>query len=173
MRNHRLTIMTGVLVSASVLGVVPALIVPATLVIIPGMVAATILGVRAWRPPVSTPWHLLAASAVVALVCAVVSEGFAEGSALSELEPLPWYIVAGAALVAFYRARRGGHDRILLVDAAIVWMSVGLLSYAVFVSPVLDQDLSAVSRAARGIFPALYAVLVFLVLSLGFGGAWR
>ncbi len=173
MKNRAVTTTTGVLLGAAVVGLVPALTPMATLVVVLSMVAATIIGVRTWRPPVATPWHLLGASAVVALVCALVAANFTEGSAPAELEPLPQYFVAGAALVAFYRARRGERDPILLVDAGIVGMSVGLLSYAVFVSPVLDQDLSAVTRAARATYPALDAVLLFLVVRIGFGGGWR
>ena len=165
--------LTAVLIGAAVLGLVPALTPLATLVVVFAMVAATIVGVRTWRPPVSKPWHLLGASAVVALVCALVAGAFDEGSAPAELEALPQYFVAGAALISFSRARRGRHDRIFLVDAGIVGMSVALLSYAVFVSPVLDQDLSAVTRATRAAYPALDAVLLFFVVRLGFGGAWR
>jgi diguanylate cyclase (GGDEF)-like protein len=173
MKNRAVTTMTSVLVGASVLGLVPALTTLATLVVVPSMVAATIIGVRRWRPPDPTPWHLLGASAAVALLCALVAANFTEGSAPAELEPLPQYFVAGAALIIFNRARWGGTDRSLLVDASIVGMAVGLLSYAIFVSPVLDQDLSAVTRATRATYPALDAVLLFLVVRLGFAGAWR
>jgi diguanylate cyclase (GGDEF)-like protein len=165
--------MTGVLLGAAVVGLVPAVTALATLIVVLCMVAATIIGVRTWRPPEPRPWHLLGASAVVALFCALVAANFPEGSAAAELEPLPQYFVAGAALIAFHRARRSGGERTLLVDAGIVGMSVGLLSYALFVSPVLDQDLSAVTRATRASYPALDAVLLFLVVRLGFGGAWR
>src|SRR5215218_1652830 len=110
MKNRAVTTMTGVLLGATVVGLVPALTPLATLIVVLSMVAATRIGVRTWRPPVATPWHLLGASAVVALVCALVAANFTEGSAPAELEPLPQYFVAGAALVAFDRARRGGRD---------------------------------------------------------------
>ncbi|HVL05756.1 MAG TPA: EAL domain-containing protein [Acidimicrobiales bacterium] len=165
--------MTWLLAGAAVVGLVPALTPVATLVVVPAMIAATFIGVRAWWPPAVLPWRLLAATAAVALAGAVVTLSLEEGSVPGELAPLPQYLVAGAALVAFDRARRVEKDRSLLVDGAIVGVAAGLVAFAVFVVPVLDRDLAPMAKTMRATYPALDAVLLFLVTRLGFGGAWR
>jgi len=165
--------LAGTLVAAALLGLVPALIVPASLVVLPAMIAATFLGVRVWRPPAGRPWHLLGVAAIAALVTALVGSGFPDGSVPAELAPLPQYLLAAAALISFDRARRGAVGRDGVADAAIVGVSAGLLAFALFVGPILGQDFTLVARITRALYPALDAVLVFLVARLGFGGAGR
>jgi diguanylate cyclase (GGDEF)-like protein len=165
--------LTGVLVLATVVGLVPALTPLATLVVVPAMAASVLVGVHVWRPAARLPWQLLAAWAGVGLLGAVVAAFFPDGSVPGELVPLPQYLVAGAALLALDRARRGRVPRSLLGDAAIVGVSAGLVAFAAFVTPVLHEDFTPVARAMRATYPALDAVLLFLVARLGFDGAWR
>jgi diguanylate cyclase len=162
-----------VLLVAAVAGLVPVLTPLATLVAVPAMIAATLVGIRMWRPPVAGPWKLLALSAVAALAGAAVAATVPEGSAPAELVPLPQYLIAGTALVLLDRTRRGGGERTVLVDAAIVGVAAGLVAFAVFVSPILDQDYTAISRTMRATYPALDAVLIFLLARLWCTGAWR
>jgi diguanylate cyclase len=172
-RRGPAAVLAGVLLAAAVAGLVPALTPLATLVAVPAMIAATLVGIRVWRPPVPGPWKLLALSAVAALVGAGVAAAFPDGSAPAELVPLPQYLIAGSALVLFDRTRRGGGERTVLVDGAIVGVAAGLVAFAAFVSPILDQDSTAISRTMRATYPALDAVLIFLLARLWCTGAWR
>lgn len=173
MNNRAVATLTVILAGAGFIGLVPALTPVATLVVVPSMIAATVVGVRAWWPPATLPWRLLGISAAVALVGALVAANFEDGSVAGELVPLPHYLLAGAALIAFDRARRVGKDRSVFVDAGIVGVATGLVAFAVFVAPVLDQDLAPVAKTMRATYPALDAVLLFLVARLGLGGAWH
>ena len=173
MDNRAVTALTGILVVGAVVGLVPALTPLATLVVVVSMIAATVIGVRAWWPPATLPWRLLGISAAVALLGALVAANFEDGSVPGELVPLPQYLLAGAALIAFDRARRVGKDGSVFVDAGIVGVAAGLVAFAVFVAPVLDRDLAPLAKTMRATYPALDVVLLFLVTRLGFGGAWR
>lgn len=173
MNNRAVPTLTAILAGAAVVGLVPALTTLATLVVIPSMIAATVIGVRVRWPPVTLPWRLLGISAAVALVGALVAANFEDGSVPRELVPLPQYLLAGAALLVFDRARRVYGDRSVFVDAGIVGVATGLVAFAVFVVPVLGRDLAPVAKTMRAMYPALDVVLLFLVIRLGFGGAWR
>jgi len=166
-------ILSGVLIVTAAAGLVPALFVAATLLVLPTMIVATLVGVRVWRPAARLPWYLLAATAGAALLGAILSAPFPNGSVPAELHPLPQYLLAGAALVLLDRARGRGLSRSLVEDAAIVGVSAGLVAFACLVAPVLGKDFTPVARVTRAVYPALDAVLVFLVARLGFGGAWR
>ena len=173
MKNRAVTALTGLLAGAALVGLVPALTPLATLIVVPAMIAATVVGVRAWWPPATLPWRLLGLAAAVALAGALVAANFEDGSVPGELVPLPQYLLAVAALIAFDRARRVTTDRSVFVDAGIVGVATALVAFAVFVVPVLDRDLAPVAKTMRATYPALDAVLLFLVTRLGFGGAWR
>src|SRR3954453_6788779 len=75
-------VLAGVLVVFAAAGMAPSLFVPATLVVLPLMVVATVGGVRVWRPPARLPWYLLAATAGAALLGAILSAPLPDGSVL-------------------------------------------------------------------------------------------
>ena len=143
-------------------------------------VAAVVLGTRRWHPHRPAGWYLFC----FGLLLTVMGEVYWDYSALVLHEdPFPspadslylaGYPAMAAGLVFMIRARApAGHDRAGLVDAAIVAIGVGVLSWVFLIDPyVSDASVPLLERAISVAYPLgdLLLVVVATRLLVGEGG---
>jgi two-component system, cell cycle response regulator len=140
--------------------------------------AAILVGVRRHRPPQRRPWYLLAASQ---LIYASADATFyvahdvlhqQQFPALADLLYLSHYptLVAGLLLLVRQRTPRG--DRASLIDASVIALGAGLLSWLFLISPLAsDANHSTLAKVASVAYPAadllVFAVAVRLLVGPG------
>ncbi len=171
------------IVMAVVYFVIPA--APADLVVWPiigwSSVVAILVGVAFNHPHLRLPWFLFAAGVALQVV----------GDALYSIDvhvrhavvPFPSYIdlayvgtyplvIAGVALIV--RHRTSGRDRSSLIDAGIITVSAGLLSWVLLIAPyVRSVDLVLPERLISIAYPIGDIVLFASVARLAVGGGHR
>jgi diguanylate cyclase (GGDEF)-like protein len=140
--------------------------------------AAIVVGVRRNRPARGAPWYWMA----VGQLCWVAGDAlYAWYTDVEHISPFPspadaLYLVAyplfAVGFVLLIRARRRGLDVAGLIDAGIVTIGVGLLSWVVLAGPIVRAaDESLPARMIGVAYPAadilLLAFLVRLMLGSG------
>jgi signal transduction histidine kinase len=126
-----------------------------------GMVTAMVVGARMWRPSRPQAWYLLAAGQL----------SFTVGDAISYFHEwvlgveMPYPSVADAFYLVFYpllaagllllvRGRAPGRDTASLIDATIITVGVGMLSWVFLIGPYVRlPDLSVPARLVSIAYP--------------------
>jgi diguanylate cyclase len=143
-------------------------------------VAALVVGVRRQRLEPAGPWWLIAAGLALSITGDLIWYGY---SLLLHSEPFPSladlvYLLAYPAhafgLAWLIRLRHGDTDRAAAIDAAIVTVGAGVLSWVYLVTPAAaDSSLPLLARLIAGAYPVadLLIVAVFVRLLFTPGGA--
>jgi diguanylate cyclase (GGDEF)-like protein len=112
-------------------------------------VAATVVGVRKWRPDPAWPWLVVLAALLLFLVSGflrvqleTLGDLTADRSLLPDLIALPGYVVLGAGVLALVHARNRGHERDLdaVLDATLAALAALALAWVYLIGPALAQE---------------------------------
>jgi diguanylate cyclase (GGDEF)-like protein/PAS domain S-box-containing protein len=142
-------------------------------------VVATVVGVAINRPRSRLPWYLVALAGLFAIGADSVYAVYAEQS---ERTPFPSsgdflsltsYIILAAALLLMIRRQAPGRDWPSLVDAGIVTVGVGLVSWTFIMEPQLSPDSSALQTSVALAFPVLDVLLVSVAARMMLGSGSR
>jgi diguanylate cyclase (GGDEF)-like protein/PAS domain S-box-containing protein len=144
-------------------------------------VLATAAGIRSNRPRRRLPWYLVAAG-TAAFISGDIAYDLLTGvfglgnpfPSVADVLYLITYPLFAAGLLLMVRARSGRSDMAALVDALIVTVGLGLLSWVFLVKPYVEDDsLSWLEKAVSVAYPLgdvlLLAVLVRLLVGAGAG----
>ncbi|MEP7053849.1 MAG: EAL domain-containing protein [Actinomycetota bacterium] len=137
-------------------------------------VASLMMAPRFNRPNTRLPWRLLAVTAVLFLVGAVLRASLADAAGhLTSLWPdaftLGGYACIGSALVMFLRHRRGHGDAGSRSDAVVVGVGAILLAWSFLVVPTLGADGAGTAlRVVSSLYPPIDALLLFVVAQIAF-----
>jgi len=143
-------------------------------------IAAILTGVRRYRPELSRGWLLIAAGFSVFLV----------GDALWTIyeiegrDPFPspadafylagYPLLAAGLVVAIARRAQQGRDRRALIDAALVTVTVALVSWVYIIQPALgDDDLSAFETVVTIAYPIGDLLLLAVAGRFVMGTRWN
>jgi two-component system cell cycle response regulator len=141
-------------------------------------------GIAVNRPPGRLPWLILAAAQGMysigdtlyfVLHTVLHRDGYPD---LADVFYLAQYPLICLALVVFIRRRTPGRDTVTLIDAAVLAVAGGLLSWVYVISPLAGSDDSTLAGAVSLGYPTmdLLVLAVALRLVLGVGtrpGAYR
>jgi diguanylate cyclase (GGDEF)-like protein/PAS domain S-box-containing protein len=126
-------------------------------------VAAVVAGVRRYRPSCPTAWYLFAAGQLAFTVGDMIF--YVHEYLLRQEPPFPsvadvFYLATNPCLIVglllLVKRRTPGRDRASLVDALIVAVSMGLLSWEFLMVPYLrDPDLSLLQRVTSLAYPTM------------------
>jgi len=137
---------------------------------VPGMLAvvAVLAGIRLHRPPKRAPWVLLAAGLLLTSTgdwtWVILERGFG-------IEPFPsvadaFYLagigLTGAAIVWLVRGRIPDGDRAGVLDALIVAVGAGLVSWIFLMAPIVADASATLAETA---FALAYPLLDLLILA--------
>jgi two-component system, cell cycle response regulator len=141
---------------------------------------AILAGVQQHRPPQRRPWYLLAVSQFVyasADATFYVSHDVLhqrQFPALADLLYLSHYPILMAGLLLLVRQRTPTEDRASLIDAAVIALAAGLLSWLFLIGPLAlgsDAQLSILGKVASVAYPVadllVFAVAARLLLGPG------
>jgi diguanylate cyclase (GGDEF)-like protein len=130
---------------------------------------AVLAGVRVNKPAGRLPWLVLAAAQGMFSIGAAI--GFVGYTALADVFSLARYPLIGWALVIFVRRRTPGRDTITLIDAAVVAVAGGLVSWVYVISGLARDDGSPLAGVVAVAYPMmdLLVLAVALHLMLGVG----
>ncbi|GAA2541164.1 hypothetical protein GCM10010435_05770 [Winogradskya consettensis] len=84
---------------------------------------------------------------------------------------LPAYLLEGYAFGTMLQRRRAADDDPARVDAVLVGLAAGFMSWTYLMAPSIDQDGLPPLRVANAFFPIIDVVLVVLVAQLALSGA--
>jgi PAS domain S-box-containing protein len=143
--------------------------------------AALVIGVRLYRPPRRLPWYLLAAGQTLS---ALGNFSYDYDSLIRHISPpfpglsdalyLIAYPVMASGLLLLVRSRSRGRDRASLVDATIVAVGLGMLSWVFLMMPyATDPTLSLQEKLVSIAYPLMDIFLLFVVVRLVVGGGQR
>ena len=142
-------------------------------------VAATALGVRAYRPGRVLPWWLLASG----LLSKVAGDLLHSGGQAHGVRPFPapadifdlgCDLLLAAGLVLLVRARQPGRGRAGLLDGLIVATAATLLAWVFLVAPELrDPGLDLATRVVSVAWTLADVLLLGAAASLALGGGTR
>jgi two-component system, cell cycle response regulator len=140
-------------------------------------VVAILIGVRRHRPVPRTPWYLLAASQLVYAAADTTfyishALGQTRFPAVADVLYLSHYPILMAGLLLLVRQRTPGGHRPSLIDASIVALGAGLLSWVFLIGPYAAvRDLTSLSKAVSAAYPVadllVFAVAVRLLVGPG------
>jgi diguanylate cyclase (GGDEF)-like protein len=141
-------------------------------------VLAMLVGVRRHQPPQRTPWYLLATSQFIyasADATFYVAHDVLHQErfpALADLLYLSHYPILMAALLLLVRQRTPRGDRTSLIDASVIALGAGLLSWLFLIGPLTsDANHSTLVKLALVAYPAadllVFAVAVRLLVGPG------
>ena len=124
-------------------------------------VLAILIGVRTNHPEVPLAWYLLAGGVgaqivgdVLYSVSGLVNSSDALFISSVDIMHLTMYPLVVAALVLLVRHRTAGRDYAGIIDAAIITMGVGLLSWVLLIAPYVRlDDLGAFERFTAIAYP--------------------
>jgi two-component system cell cycle response regulator len=141
---------------------------------------AMLAGVARHRPAHRAPWYLLAAATVaytVGLALFYIHHWVlhdASFPAPADLFYLVFYLLVSAALVLFVRRRTPGWDLVGTVDAGILVVSAGLLSWVFLISPsAYAADVPMLTRVVSAAYPMLDLLMLAVVVRLMLGAGVR
>ena len=142
-------------------------------------VAAMAIGVRLHRPDVRRAWYFLAAGLAMFVLgdFLYAYRSFAQHQAVPfpsyvDIAYLAMYPLLIAGLVLLVRKRTPGRDLASVLDACIITVGIGLVSWVLLIVPYFrSQDMSVLARLTSITYPlgdiALLAVAVRLVVGSG------
>jgi two-component system cell cycle response regulator len=139
---------------------------------------AILVGVHRHRPPRRTPWYLLAASQFVYASADATFYtmhdllGHQQFPAPADLLYLAHYPILTAGVLLLVRQRTPRGDRASLIDASIIALGAGLLSWLFLIGPYAsDARLSVLVKLASVAYPVadllVFAVAVRLLVGPG------
>ncbi|WIM98311.1 GGDEF domain-containing protein [Actinoplanes oblitus] len=137
-------------------------------------------GIRLHRPARPGGWLILALGQATYTAADVVYD-FDVWSTGAMAEPTPGdllylssYLLTGAAVLTFIRRRTPGWDFATAVDAIVVALSSGLLTWEFLVEPVAqDSALPLAAKLTEAAYPVLDLMLLFLAVGLVLGSGTR
>jgi signal transduction histidine kinase len=141
-----------------------------------GMVVAVVVGTRRWRPARPMAWYLIAAGQLLFSIGDVYS--FYHEWVLKTELPFPsvadgfylvFYPMLAAGLLLLVRGRAPGRDAASLIDATIITIGIGLLSWVFLIGPYVRlPDLSLPQRLVSIAYPLGDLLLLAVAVRL-----WR
>ena len=144
-------------------------------------VATVLVGVARYRPRPALPWLVLGAALLVEVVADLVYQAL--GGSIGGNGPFPsaadaiylsFYPIAIGALLGFVRRDAPEYRRGTLLDALIVAVGIGALSWGVFSVPSSTQpDLPTLTRTILTAYLVLDPLLFGLALQLPLAGRLR
>ncbi|BCJ45641.1 hypothetical protein GCM10010168_59380 [Actinoplanes ianthinogenes] len=145
-----------------------------------GVPIMILAGMRLHRPARPTGWYLLALGQATYAAADVVYS-FDVWSTGNMAEPTPGdvlylcsYLFTGAAVLIFIRRRTPGWDFATAVDALVIALSAGLLTWEFLVEPVAqDSTLPLAAKLTEVSYPVLDLMLLILAVRLLFGSGAR
>jgi len=144
------------------------------------VVVAILVGVRRHRPELAGPWYVLAAARAVYVVGDLIFYGNAlvfgdpRFPSLADLFYLGQYPLFTVGLLLLIRRRSPGRDRPSLLDALIITIGFGLLSWVFLLNPYVDAPgLSQVVKAVSIAFPLSDLLVLAVAVRLAVGGGTR
>ena len=143
-------------------------------------VAAVLLGVRRWRPRLPAGWYLFCSGLLLTVVGEIAWDyyelvlGQDPFPSLADAFYLSGYPFMAVGLVFMIRARAPGHDRAGLIDATIVAIGAGVLSWVFLIDPyVNDASVPLLERAISMAYPLGDLLLVAVAARLLVGEGTR
>ena len=142
---------------------------------------AIVAGVRHWRPERPLSWYFLALGQALTLAGELVYDWY--DLVLHQDVPLPSladagfligyvFLISGVIMVA--RSFSQVRERGAVLDATIVATGIGLLWWVFVVQPTLaDTSGSVATQLITLAYPLMDALLLFVILRLGFSGGLR
>jgi two-component system cell cycle response regulator len=141
---------------------------------------AMLVGVARHRPAHRAPWYLLTAATVaytVGLALFYIHHSVlhdASFPALADPFYLAFYLLVSAALVLFVRRRTPGWDLVGTVDAGILVVGAGLLSWVFLISPsAYAADVPMLTRVVSAAYPMLDLLMLAVAARLMLGAGVR
>jgi diguanylate cyclase (GGDEF)-like protein/PAS domain S-box-containing protein len=142
-----------------------------------GALVALVVGVWASRPAGAMVWWVLAAGEGLSVAAGVVWYLYPSltGAVLSfpsvaDALYLSAYAVYALALGLMVRGRGGGRDWVELLDAAIIAVGAGVLSWVFLIAPNLrDSTLPLLARGVSVAYPLLDVLLLAMAARLAIG----
>ncbi len=138
-------------------------------------VAAIAWGVLRWRPRERAAWWLLAAGQLLFTVADVVLIVYDDvlhatpSPSVADLLYLAGYPVVALGLLRLVRLQPGAVDRAGLLDAAVLTVALGLVSWVALAHPLLVSDERLLVRVVSAAYPLadvlLLAIVVLLVMA--------
>ncbi|HUP68430.1 MAG TPA: PAS domain S-box protein, partial [Acidimicrobiales bacterium] len=135
---------------------------------------AMAVGIAVNRPSRLRPWAVLLAGEALYLLGFVVWYPYplAAGRELpypsvADALFLPSYCLFGVAMVMLVHARSPGRNRADLIDASIMALGLGVLSWVFLIDPIAEtSDLSTLAKMASAAYPLVDIVLFALAVRL-------
>jgi len=140
---------------------------------------ALLAGVAVNRPPGKLPWLVLAAAQGMSTIghatFFILRSGLDRDQHpdLADLFYLAQYPLICAALVIVIRRRTPGHDAVALIDAAVLAVAGGLLSWVYVLSRLAGSADSALARSVSVGYPMMDLLLLAVALRLLLGTGTR
>jgi PAS domain S-box-containing protein len=142
---------------------------------------AIVAGVRHWQPVRRLPWYLLAIGQTMTLVGELVYDWYdlirhvdAPVPSLADAGFLIGYVFTISGVVTVARSFSSTRDRGPVLDATIVATGIGLLWWVFVVQPTVSGTPGNVlTQVVTLAYPLMDALLLFVMLRLGFAGALR
>jgi two-component system cell cycle response regulator len=142
--------------------------------------AATLVGVVRHRPAHRAPWYLLVAATVaytVGLALFYIHHSVLHDTSFpAPADPfyIAFYLLVSAALVLFVRRRTPGWDMVGTVDAGILVVGAGLLSWVFLISPsAYAADVPMLTRVVSAAYPMLDLLMLAVAIRLMLGAGVR
>ncbi|GIF12116.1 GGDEF domain-containing protein [Actinoplanes teichomyceticus] len=150
------------------------------LVVTVGTPVAVLVGTLRHRPPHRAGWLTLAVGQLLYAVGDVLSivDEWLSGDFLeptpADLMYLASYVLVAAAVLIFIRRRAPGWDVPSAVDALIVAISAGLLTWVYLIQPLTaDSELPMAAKLTESAYPVLDLMLLILTVRLVMGHGTR
>ncbi len=142
--------------------------------------AAIVLGTRWHRPASPTAWYLMAAAQISLTIgdtlynvrVRVLHSGQVFPS-IVDLCYLLTYPLLIAGLLLLIRRRSPGRDAASLIDAAMITIGIGLLSWTFLISPYVRADMPLLQRLVAVAYPLGDVLLLAVAVRLAIGTGRR
>jgi diguanylate cyclase (GGDEF)-like protein/PAS domain S-box-containing protein len=142
---------------------------------------AILIGVRLNRPRVAAAWYLFAAGLVLFVSGDVITYNYerifqtvAPFPSIGDALYLAVYPVLVAGLVVLVRARNPGRDRPALIDALVITIGVGVLSWVFLMAPnASNSALSVLQKVTSIAYPLGDLLLAGMIVRLAVGSGNR
>jgi diguanylate cyclase (GGDEF)-like protein/PAS domain S-box-containing protein len=150
--------------------------------IIGGSAAAAILiGVRLHRPRMAIAWYLFCVGLVLFVAGDVITYNYqrifhteAPFPSIGDAMYLAVYPVLIAGLIILVRSRNPGRDRAALIDALVITIGIGVLSWVFLMAPnASDAELNLLQKATSIAYPLGDLLLGGMIVRLAVGRGAR